>query len=115
MPTDPDYELPNNSQLAYWSYATKVSHRRNDTKYRDFDQFVEMTSNLTFIEVVPDPKDPNKDFVFCTSEKGMSGKVTFSPLTNENDFVSSTVFTDWHLKCTTRCDQSLVLPEWSPE
>ena len=80
MPTDPDYELPNNSQLAYWSYATKVSHRRNDTKYRDFDQFVEMTSNLTFIEVVPDPKDPNKDFVFCTSEKGMSGKVTFFSL-----------------------------------
>ena len=44
---------------------------RRSPKSRDFYQFVEITSDLTFIE------DPNKDFVFCTCEKGMSGKVTF--------------------------------------
>ena len=39
----------------------------------------------------------------------------FSSLTNENEFFSITVFTDWHLKCTAKHDQILVLPEWSPE
>ena len=73
---DPKYELPNDGQLAYWSYAGKFSHRRHDTDYRNFDQFVEMTSDLTVIEIGPDPNDPNKTLVLCTCKKGMSGKVT---------------------------------------
>ena len=76
LPMDPKFELPNDSQLAYWSYAGKFSHRRHDTEYRNFDRFVEMSSDLTARETGPDPKDPNKPFVFCTCEKGMSGKVT---------------------------------------
>ena len=67
LPMDPKFELPNDSQLAYWSYAGKFSH---------FDRFVKMSSDLTVVETGPDPKDPNKTFVFCKCEKGMCGKVT---------------------------------------
>ena len=44
--------------------------------HRNFDRFVEMSSDLTVVETGPDPKDPNKTFVFCKCEKGMCGKVT---------------------------------------
>ena len=62
-------------------------YRSNDTDYRDFDQFVEMASDLMVIEVGPIP-DQVKLRIF-----------------------GSTVLTDWHSKCTTRCDQSLVLQD----
>ena len=80
LPKNPKYELPNDSQLAYWSLAGKFSHRRHDTDYKSFDLFVEMAGDLTVIETGPDQKDPNKMFVFCTCEKGMSGKVTIESL-----------------------------------
>ena len=57
---DPKYELPNNSQLEFWIYAGKFTHRKHDTNYKSFDWFVEMATDLTVIETSPDPKDPNK-------------------------------------------------------
>ena len=77
LPKDPKYELPNDSQIAFLSYAGKFSRRRHDTDYRSFDRFVKMATDLTVVETGPDPKDPNKMFVFCTCEYGMSGKVIF--------------------------------------
>ena len=77
LPKDLKYELPNDSQIVFQSYAGKFSRRRHDTDYRSFDRFVKMATDLTVVETGPDPKDPNKMFVFCTCEYGMSGKVIF--------------------------------------
>ena len=118
LPKDPKYELPNDSQIAFLSYAGKFSRRRQRHRLPKLWSVREDGYRSDGCRNRSWSKRSKQDVLLLHMRiwHVWKGNILFlhRKLKAESIFYNF-VFIDWHMKCTSSYDPSPVLPEWSLE